>query len=81
MTNDFDPGDWITTKEAAELTGYTVVHMRRLVREGQVKSRKFGRAWMVDRESLLAYAAEMEQLGAAKHDPWRTGARKRKPED
>ena len=37
MTNqqtDFNPTEWITTKEAAELTGYDDAHIRRLVGDG-----------------------------------------------
>ena len=81
MPEDFNPTEWITTKEAAELTGYFVTHVRHLIRKGHIKGQKFGRDWMVDRDSVLAYAKEMEQLGEAKYDPWRTGSRKRKPED
>ena len=81
MDNDFTPGNWITTTEAAELTVYWVTHIRRLVREGRIKSKRFGKAWMVHRDSLLAYAEEMKKLGQAKHDPWRTGARTKEAKD
>lgn len=80
MSDDFNRTEWITTAEAAELTGDDVAHIRYLVREGIVRSSKFGRAWMVHYESIRAYTDEMKQLGAAKHDPWRVGARKRKTE-
>jgi excisionase family DNA binding protein len=42
--------DWITTAEAAELTGYDPAHIRWLIRENRIKGKKFGRDWMVDRE-------------------------------
>ncbi len=29
------------------------------------------------KKEVLAYADEMRQLGPAKYDPWRTGARQR----
>jgi len=35
MPDDFNPTEWITTAEAAELTGYHVKYVRRLVREGK----------------------------------------------
>ncbi|MBN1261580.1 MAG: helix-turn-helix domain-containing protein [Anaerolineae bacterium] len=73
--------EWITTAEAAEVSGYSLNHIRRLVREGRVRSKKFGRAWMVHRRSLESYAQEMERLGEEKHDPWRVGARKRSTKD
>jgi excisionase family DNA binding protein len=81
MTDDFNPTGWITTKEAAELTSYNATHVRWLIREGRIEGRKFGRDWMVQRQSLEEYAEEMKKLGRAKHDPWRTGARKREKED
>ncbi len=55
--------DWITTQQAAELTGYTLVHIRRLVETGKVKGQRFGRAWQVSRSSLLAYVKQVEKLG------------------
>ncbi len=55
--------DWITTKEATQLSGYTLVHIRRLVSAGKVKGQRWGRDWQVDRQSLLAYVKRAEQLG------------------
>ncbi len=37
-----DVTEWITTAEAAELTGYSVKHLRRLIRRGRAKARKPG---------------------------------------
>jgi excisionase family DNA binding protein len=48
-------GDLLTTQEATKLTGYDVQHIRRLARSGKVKGRKWGKDWMIDRTSLLAY--------------------------
>jgi excisionase family DNA binding protein len=47
--------EWITTLEAKSLTGYNSEHIRRLVRAGKVKAKKWGREWMVEKNSLLAY--------------------------
>lgn len=77
---EFNPAERITTKEAAGLTDYDPTHIRWLIREGRVEGKKFGRDWMVDKESLLDYAERMKKLGSAKHDPWRTGARERAEE-
>lgn len=46
---------WITTAQAVELSGYSIQYVRRLIREGKVKARKFGPVWQVNRASLLAY--------------------------
>ena len=46
---------WLTTEEAARLTGYNVEYIRRLVRTKKVEARKWGREWMVSRSALLNY--------------------------
>jgi excisionase family DNA binding protein len=56
--------DILTTTQAAELTGYTRKHVTRLVESGHVKGRRFGRAWMIDKASLLAYVRKTAKAGA-----------------
>lgn len=48
--------EWITPREAAELIDVTPHQVRHLARNGIVKARKFGRAWMIHRASAEAYA-------------------------
>jgi excisionase family DNA binding protein len=71
---------WITTMEAANLTGYTIVYIRCLARIRRVEAVKTGRDWLILRSSLLAYKARMDVLGPQKHNPWRedlqTGGRR-----
>lgn len=55
--------DWITTQEAAELSGYHVNHIRRLIRYDSIRARKFGPVWQVSRQSLLAYMDASEKSG------------------
>ena len=55
--------DWITTAEAAQITGYHPVHIRRLAITGKINAQRFGRAWMVSRASLVAYLSSTEHLG------------------
>lgn len=69
--------EWITTKEAAALTGYESAHIRHLAREGAIVGGKFGRDWMISRASVVAYARRMEELGPGKHDPWASGGRQK----
>lgn len=54
MTDDFIPTDWITTAEAAELSGYSPAHVRRLANRDLVEARKLAHAWLVERENLYA---------------------------
>lgn len=53
MTDD----DWITTREAAELSSYSEHHLRWLARKGRIDVRKFGQVWQVNRPALLRYMA------------------------
>lgn len=55
--------DWITTAEAAQLSGYSTYHIRDLIRYGKVQAQKFGTVWQVDRRSLLAYVKTAGELG------------------
>lgn len=54
---------WITTREAVKLSGYHLNHVRRLIRMGQVKGRKFLTVWQVSKSSLLAYLRRQEEQG------------------
>ena len=75
MPDDFNRTEWITTKEAAELTGYTTARFRQLAIKGIVVAQKRGRDWFLDKSSVLAWAEEMKRLGTAKHDPTKAWAR------
>lgn len=57
MSGDLLPAGWLTTEEAQKLTGYTVFHLARLARGGQVNARKLGPLWLFERDSLTAYKA------------------------
>lgn len=54
--------DQLTTRDAAKLLGYTVQHVRRLIREGRILGTRLGRDWLVDRESVRRYLANQETL-------------------
>jgi len=56
--------DWITTREAAKLSGYHPEHIRRLIKTQKVKAQKFGEVWQIDRHSLLDYVRKSEKAGA-----------------
>jgi excisionase family DNA binding protein len=71
MTDDFNPKEWITTAEAAELTGYNPEYIRQMIRHRVIVAEKKGRDWWVDKASIETHAKEMKQLGTAKHNPHR----------
>jgi excisionase family DNA binding protein len=64
--------DWITTREAAEISGYHQKYIPYLINSGKINARKFGDVWQIDRASLLAYLRKIEKSGA-KRGP-KTGA-------
>ncbi len=72
MTKDFNPTEWITTKEAAELTGYTTSYIRKAISRGLLGGQKLGRDWVLRKDEVLGYAEKMKALGPSKHAPRRT---------
>jgi excisionase family DNA binding protein len=56
--------DWITTAEAAKISGYHVEYIRKILQTRKVKGQKWGREWQVSRSSLLAHVRKAEKLGA-----------------
>ncbi|MCB8940396.1 MAG: helix-turn-helix domain-containing protein [Ardenticatenaceae bacterium] len=53
--------EWITTAEAAELSGYHVNHIRRLIRLEEIEARKFGPIWQVSNASFRLYLENARQ--------------------
>lgn len=61
--------EWITTREAAELSGYHPEYLRELIREKRVRGRKFGIVWQVDKQSLLSYLQTGQQSADKRRGP------------
>ena len=61
--------DWITTTEAAELSGYHPERLRELIRDGKIEARKFGTIWQVSQSSLLAYVKAAKKAGDKRWGP------------
>jgi excisionase family DNA binding protein len=68
----FSPTEWITTGEAAELTGYTPSYFRKAIKRGLLKAHKRDRNWFLLKKEVEVYAKEMRTLGPDKHNPERT---------
>jgi len=64
-----DTEEWITVQEAAEISGYSEEYLRRLIRKGDIKARKFGTIWQVDRSSLGAYLKEAGKSEDRRYGP------------
>ncbi len=61
VMSDFD--EWLTTDEAAKITGFHPDHIRRLLRSRELEARKWGITWMIRRRSLSDYMANSKQKG------------------
>jgi excisionase family DNA binding protein len=55
--------DWITTDEAAEISGYSVAHLRDLLRQKKIKAEKRGGHYWIYRDSILEYIREAAAAG------------------
>lgn len=58
-----DPEDWISTFEAAQISGLHPNYIRRLVRSGEVIARRWGNALMISKVSILDYVASARKKG------------------
>ena len=63
--------EWITTEEAADLSGYSLQYVQRLARQGHIGAQKKSRTWWVDRDRFVGYLEAM-----VARDDKRAGPRK-----
>lgn len=56
--------EWVTYRQAEELSGLSRTTLWRLVRAGEVEAAKVGRAVRINRESLDAYMRHCSANGA-----------------
>lgn len=63
------PEEWLTTQEAAELSGYHENYLRRIIRADKIEARKFGPLWQVNRSSLLAYLKDAQKAVDGRRGP------------
>ena len=55
--------DWLTTYEAADISGYELDYIRKLIRAQKLLGRKWGQSWQVSRQSLTEFINEREKQG------------------
>lgn len=55
--------DWLTTYEAANISGYELDYIRKLIRAEKIQGRKWGQSWQVSRKSLMEFIEEREKQG------------------
>jgi excisionase family DNA binding protein len=51
---------YICVQAAAEVTGYNIQYLRRLLRSGTLEGIKIGQIWLIDVDSLEAYLQHVE---------------------
>jgi len=52
---------FLTTTEAAARLGVSPTRVRKMLKDGILRGRRFGRDWLVEKESVLARIAEREK--------------------
>jgi len=72
-----DLNEFMTTKEAARKLGFHVKRIPTMVRNKTLDGVRFGRAWLVSKESVTEYLKKTE--GMSKNDPRRKATKKSVP--
>ncbi len=62
----------VLVAQAAVESEYSPMHIRLLLRKGQVRGQKVGGTWLVDLDDLKRYEQQMQSLGNQKFDPTRS---------
>lgn len=55
--------DMITPQETAEILGYHLNHVYRLLKQGKIKGEKKYRVWLIDREEVIRLKAMQDEHG------------------
>jgi hypothetical protein len=64
--------EWITVREASELSGYSVQYVWCIIRQNKVKAEKrSGHDGWIDKASLQTYVKAMKSLDTEKHNAYR----------
>lgn len=53
----------LTTPEARRLSGLSLTHLAALAREGKIEAKRYGRDWMIFKDSLDAYLTKERKPG------------------
>lgn len=59
----------LTVQAAAEVTGYNIQYLRRMLRCGALEGFKIGQMWLIDMESLEAYLECVESTSDRRCGP------------
>ena len=59
----------ITVQAAADITGYNIQYLRRMLRSGVLKGVKIGQLWLIEMESLETYLKQVESTSDRRCGP------------
>ena len=59
----------ITVQAAADVTGYNIQYLRRMLRSGALKGIKIGHMWLIDMEFLGKHLEHVEQTSDRRCGP------------
>jgi excisionase family DNA binding protein len=59
----------ITVQAAAEVTGYNIQYLRRLLRSGALDGAKIGQMWLIEIDALEAYLKRVENTSDRRCGP------------
>jgi len=55
--------EWLTTFEAAQISGYELDYIRKLIRAEKITGRKWGQSWQVNAKSLQQFLRQRDAEG------------------
>ena len=59
----------ITVQAAAEVTGYNIQYLQRILRSGVLKGCKIGQMWLIEMDALEAYLQHVETTSDRRYGP------------
>jgi excisionase family DNA binding protein len=59
----------ITVQMAAEISGYNIQYLRRLLRAGKLEAKKVGQVWLIDLASLQTYLSSAISSNDLRYGP------------
>jgi len=59
----------ITVQAAADVTGYNIQYLRRMLRSGALKGVKIGQMWLIEMDALEAYLKHIETTSDRRYGP------------
>ena len=65
----------ITVQTAAEISGYNIQYLRRLLRTGKLDAVKIGQLWLIQLTSLETYLLHNTMAGDHRYGPKKSGVK------